>query len=308
MRRSFQEDLNMGMNSYNNAMSKSTNPEATRKIMIGVVFVVMLMFLAPVFISLFAGSNKGTDGRYVKEDAFVAVTERTMENGEFVNIMYVNYFGGDQFFEKKRLDSYVANAKVGDNITVYYDSQNPGKVYADMPKEESEGVDKFKLVAVVTELVFAIPVIILGIFVAKKMMGGDNKNLMDTGIRLDATIENIVMQSPNPNTGIPRYKFYCVYQDPSNGRIHRFMSKSIESVVDPNVNNPIGSYIPVYVQPNNFKKYYVYVSSSSNMMGNSMMTGNSMMGNGMMTGSSMMGNDVLSNNETNDNNFIDYSR
>lgn len=258
MRNNVRRDYEIGKQNWQQVLANSPNPEATKKIMIGVVIAVMLFVCIPIIFSFFSLGSDEKNSRYIKTDANVAMTETTMEGGEVVNIVYVNYFGEEQFYDMKRLNDFSGAVNIGDEITIYYDKESPEKIYYKCPEAEDDSGFSFDA-SFFIRLLMVVLAVGTGIFVLKKVIcaNDEKKKLMETGVRIDATVEDIVIHSANPNTGAPRYIIYCTYKDTFTGVIHRFKSDFIEGV-NPGLTHPEGAIIPVYIMPNKYNNYYVY--------------------------------------------------
>ena len=291
--------------------ANSPNPKATKNIMIGVVIAAMLLPLISVMLIIFGSGGDKDSGRYVRTDGIVSWTESTVVGGEITNIMYVNYFGEDDYYEKKKLDEYVLTAKVGDTITIYYDRENPTHIFRNKPIEETSGgswIDKIIFIVAALAMVGA------GAFVLLKVMGQSEKKrqeLMANGIKVDAVIEDIVVEAADNTASQPRVIVYCKYKDESSGVIHRFKSGRVPSY-NPMIEYPMGANVRVYIQPGDYSKYYVDTDSVvSDGTIDSRMPNNSVPGNGMVY-NSMIDNSMPDNSEKTasimtENKIIDYS-
>jgi hypothetical protein len=138
----------------------------------------------------------------------------------------------------------------GQKVKIYYDPENPYEIQA-------EGTLWFLAIPGGIGMIFL--AIGLGFGIPSFFKGSSKKRLIKGGKWVKADIDSVQINPFLTVNGVPPYIILCHFTD-FNGGIHRFRSGNIWS--NPNAylhDNSITS-LTVYVDGNNYKKYYVDVS------------------------------------------------
>lgn len=214
----------------------------------------MFLIFAVIGIGLMAGAiilfAKGTQfGR-----SAVSIT------GEIADIMYsggndgntdhevfVNYTFAGKEYEMVRINEYSSSMQVGQSISLLCDPENPWDV-----RTKSGMYLGFIILMCLGIVFFCIGVVPLTILGLKKQK---NKRLLANGRVLYATVESIDRNRCYEVNGKNPYVIYCIWKDEYAETLYRFKSGSLWT--NPALIFPEGSEIEVYVDPNNFRKYYV---------------------------------------------------
>lgn len=215
-----------------------------------------------IFFSIFAvvgiGFLIGAVLLFVNESRF----RKTAVNitGEIVDIM--SYYGHDRkshdevfvtytfegrTYERVQLMGDGINMYVGKSISLLCDPENPGRV-----RTESGSL----LVTIILTVVgagFSCAGIIPMVFVAKKKQ--KRKRLLANGRVLHATVERVGRNTSIAVNGQNPYVIYCSWKDEYTDVLYRFKSDNLWT--DPSFLFDSGSEINVYVDGNDFSKYYV---------------------------------------------------
>lgn len=168
-------------------------------------------------------------------------------DGDRSHRVYAAYTFEGREYERVRLGMYSSSMYVGEEITLLCDPSNPGKVTA-VSETYLAGFILF-FIGAVFFLVGVIPLIIMLVKDKK------DKHLLESGRVLHATVESIDVNRNYMVKGRNPYIIYCTWKDEYADVLYRFKSGSIWT--DPESVFPKGSNIDVYVDENDFSKYYV---------------------------------------------------
>ncbi|MCR4757761.1 MAG: hypothetical protein K5792_08180 [Butyrivibrio sp.] len=90
---------------------------------------------------------------------------------------------------------------------------------------------------------------------------GKKKRLMENGRLIHAVVEGIELNTFITVNDMNPYNVFCGYVDPTTGEKIEFKSNNL--YFNPNEFYELGSYIDVYVDQDNYKKYYVDVRNKA---------------------------------------------
>lgn len=160
--------------------------------------------------------------------------------------VYVEYEYKGQLYETE-LNFYSSDMYVGKTITLLVDPLSPGQVNV------KGMLYLFAMIPLLIGVIFAL----IGGITLLVMEGSKrkNKNLKETGKRIQATINEITINyNVSVNNSHP-YRIICSYKDEYTGLIYRFKSGNVWT--DPSYVCEIGGYIDVFVKPDDYSKNYV---------------------------------------------------
>ncbi|MBD5465296.1 MAG: DUF3592 domain-containing protein [Lachnospiraceae bacterium] len=168
-------------------------------------------------------------------------------HGKRYHEVFVTYTFEGHTYEGVELMGYDSGMYVGKSISLLCDPENPGRV------RTKSG---FLLVAILLTgigIVFSCVGIIPMIFAAKKKQ--KRKHLLANGRVLHATVERVGRNTSITVNGQNPYVIYCSWKDEYADVLYRFKSDNLWT--DPSFLFDSGSEINVYVDGNDFSKYYV---------------------------------------------------
>lgn len=215
------------------------------KVVCGFIFSVVGGFflgLGIMFVVLLGSIHEGK----VEVDAVIAYIDTYGDEGGTVFVDY--YYMGEEY-KGIELDSYSSSMRVGDEIVVFISPKNP-----------TEAIDK-NTTSMVRILMGGIFGGIGGIFVIigiafimsvtkKKSLA---RRLKEIGYFVDARIDCVDITGIRINNH-PTFMIRCTYDNPYDGKTYKFKSEHIG--FDPTMNIQ-GDTIRVYVDENDYSKYYV---------------------------------------------------
>ncbi len=161
--------------------------------------------------------------------------------------VYVSYIINGEEYESK-LNSYSSSFYEGKIIDIYYDKNNPRKI-------GNKDLDKITIIIPIFGVIFLS--IGLMVLIIPKIKNSKHKTIKQNGKRIEASyIETVINTSYSFNNMNP-YNIVCQWYDEYEGEYYIFESENIWS--DPQ--DIIEKYnivtIPVYIDVNNKKNYYV---------------------------------------------------
>ena len=174
----------------------------------------------------------------------IAIDRHGDETDYDVFVAY-DYDGYD--YSNVRINSYSSAMYEGAEITLLVNPDNPREV-----ETENAGII---LAAVFGGMGFLITLIGLILFIISGSRNRRNKNLMETGQHVYGEIESLERDTSVTINGRHPYRIYCKYQDSKTGYIYKFKSRILD--FNPNDSYKIGDQIGIYLEPGNFKHYYV---------------------------------------------------
>lgn len=169
------------------------------------------------------------------------------DDGDVNHKVYVTYTFEGRTYERVRLNLYTSGMHIGKEITLLCDPQNPSRI-----RSES-GIYIASVILLVMGCVFFCVGFIPLIFIIKKKI--NHKKLLTDGRVLYATVERIDINRNYWVNGQNPYIIYCTWKDEYTNVLHHFRSENLWT--DPSIVFQVGSQINVYVDANDFGKYYV---------------------------------------------------
>ena len=180
-----------------------------------------------------------------------SITSHRDSDGDTSHTVYVTYNVGGNTYES-RLNSYSSTFYEGKTIDIYYDQNNPNKI----------GVKSLDLLCLIFPgigLIF----LIIGIsgLIVKKKKSNLEKRLKMSGTTIYATYVETIMNTSYRVNGRSPYNVICEWNNPADNQKYIFKSKDIwynpaNTIAERNIQK-----FPVYVDPNNMKKYAVDIDS-----------------------------------------------
>lgn len=165
--------------------------------------------------------------------------------------VWVEYEYDGKVYKDVRLNEYNSGMYTGKEITILVDPKNPQKASTEYGLIFAGGV--FLLMGVIFSCVGIIPIIV-GI-----KRSSLQKQLIAGGRSIFAKVESITHNTSYRVNGRSPYVVYCTYQDEYKGVVYRFKSDNIWQ--NPEYFLQPGSDVRVYVNGEDYSKYYVDVES-----------------------------------------------
>lgn len=161
--------------------------------------------------------------------------------------VFVSYEYDGEYYEDVQIDFYSSDMYEGQEIDLLIDPENPIDVHS------AEGDLFFTIMFVGMGLLFALIgfIVIIVQFTHKKK----NANLIENGRHIYGEIETMEQDYSVTINGRHPFRIYCKYNNPSDGYIYKFKSDLLD--FNPWDSYKVGDSIDIYVDPDNFKKYYV---------------------------------------------------
>lgn len=168
-------------------------------------------------------------------------------DGDSQHHVWVAYTHGGTTYSGVPLNEYSSNMYIGKEITIWCNPEDPYNVISDT------GIWLGGCILLFMGVVFAAVGIVP--FITSTLKAKREKHLLENGQVLYATVENIVWNTSLSVNGRHPYVIYCTYKDEYKDITYRFKSNNLWT--NPESVFPPGSEIQVYVERNNYRKYYV---------------------------------------------------
>ncbi len=182
------------------------------------------------------------------------ITSYRDSDGDRHYTAYVDYEFDGEYYHDVALSSYSSSMRVGKEVKVLVDPEDPGNPQTIM--SSIVGGIIFAAFGAVFASVGFIPMILMG------RSGSKGKKLKEQGRYIMAKIESIEQNRRVAINGRHPYLIYCSHEDVFSGTIYRFKSKSLW--YDPDAYFRVGMEIKVYVDGQDYSKYYVDVDEPEN--------------------------------------------
>lgn len=174
------------------------------------------------------------------------------DDGDEHYSVFVSYEYNGERYEDVRINSYSSSMYEGKEITLYCDPDKPRHIQA-------------------KSMLYFPPIFLMAFGLTFALVGGSftifviinslkRKRLMQQGISIYATVEEIEYVTNTSVNGKHPYTIYCTYRDEYKDVTYRFKSENLWS--DPSAVFPVGSIIEVKVDANDYSKYYVNVEEA----------------------------------------------
>jgi len=216
------------------------------KVIMTVFILIGLIFIISGVLIFKASENFKKNGI----ETTAVITDIVRYNDE--SSVYIKYIVNDKEYNQK-LNYYTSNMHIGQTLKIYYDSDNPNRI-------QSTG-GTVVLVAVfggIGGVFFLIGIIVLGVNVRRKKL---NKRLVENGRKIYADLYEIVINGSYRVNRRHPYNITCKWQDKSSGILYLFKSENIWFDPSSIIEEKNITKLPVYVDENDFKKYYVEIDS-----------------------------------------------
>lgn len=166
--------------------------------------------------------------------------------------VFVSYEYKGERYKDVRINSYSSSMYEGKEISLYCDPDKPRHIQA-------------------KSMLYFPPVFLMAFGLIFALVGGGftisviinshkRKRLMEQGISIFATVEEVVYNTSTSVNGRHPFIIYCAYRDEFKDVTYRFKSENLWS--DPSAVFPVGSTIEVKVDANDYSKYYVNVEEA----------------------------------------------
>lgn len=161
--------------------------------------------------------------------------------------VYVSYWYNDVEYEDVPIDFYSSSMYEGKEITLYCDPDNPSNI-----KCKSSGI--FVIVGL---MAMGLILMVIGIYPVvcgvRKML--QKKKRLEKGKMLRGVVDSIECNTSVASNGVHPFVIFCSYRDEYKDITYRFKSENIWT--DPSLVFQPGSSIEIYVEENDYSKYYV---------------------------------------------------
>lgn len=181
-----------------------------------------------------------------------SITTRVDSDGDTHHSVLVSYNYGSQNFDNVHLSFYSSNMYEGKEIPLLVDPDNPRHMTSKFG--DTFGYMMLLGMGLIFSLTGFIPLTVMWSRFRR------DKRLMENGKLLQATVECIDLNHSVTYNGRHPYLIFCTYWDAYQDVTYRFKSKNL--MQEPGY--APGDSIKVYVNPQDYSKYVVYVEEAVN--------------------------------------------
>ncbi len=168
---------------------------------------------------------------------------------------YVSYTYRAVDYQDVRINFYNSSMREGDNVRLLVDPEDPTHT-------NSRYIVFYSFIPLVGVLIFGgIGFTLLYSMYSKKKK---KKYLLENGRLLHGIVDNIDYNYVYSVNGRHPYLVYCRYEDAGTGTVYKFKSDNL--FFDPNHFYKQGDSVNIYVNPANYREYYVDVKEYTENM------------------------------------------
>lgn len=207
---------------------------------------IILSFLGVIL--LFSGINQiNSNNNFKRENIQIeAIVTDSNSNNKFTA---VSFFIDEKEY-KAIAKSYSSQIKNGDKITVFYNKENPSIICIEDVNANGGAFIGIGGVILIIGLGFAI----------NKSNNSVNKaEIIKTGKKIQAGLEDIVYDTKTTSNGKHPYYIVCSWKNKIDGKTYKFRSDNLWYDPNPYIKKLNLERIPVYIIPSNPKQYHVAV-------------------------------------------------
>ncbi len=209
----------------------------------GMIFLIVGIIIC---VSTFSGAGKIETTGTITE-----VRSYRKRNREIQYETYVSYYVDGRKYESK-LNGGSSSYYAGKEIDIYYDEDEPSKI-------GQKSLDILLLLFPVTGMILTV-IGGTGLVLVVKRKKKDNY-LKENGELIYADyVETIINTSYTVNGRHP-YNIICTWKNPRDNKVYTFKSKNIWENPKYSIENKNLKLIPVYINPDNIKKYVIDIDS-----------------------------------------------
>ncbi len=215
------------------------------------IFVIVGTLLVGIGIILLLSGGRFRQ-RAVEVDAVINEIQSYRDSdGDYCHRVYVNYTYGGKEYENIYLSEYSSNMYEGKEITLLVDPDDPAKISTGFVTIFVGAM--FAGMGVIFGLIGMIPLIVM------KRKNSIKKKIVAAGNFLWGKVEHIDYNTSYSVNGQHPYVVYCTYKDEHKDIVYRFKSENIWTNLEYVL--PPGSAVRIYVDKENYSRYYVDIES-----------------------------------------------
>lgn len=222
------------------------------------VFMFIGLAVIALGIYLFVDNRAFMEGAEKTEAIITQIDTRQDSDGDEHHTVYVEFevdgrsYSGDLGF-------YTSSMRRGKAVTVYYDPDDPGYFRGSGSSFLGIFVSAFGLVFIL---------IGGGIIFAMLLKKKRAKRLLETGRRVDATIDCVRYNRSYTVNGRHPYVLDLTYVDPATGKYYTFTSENIWFNVEAVLQTTSIATLSVYIDEQNSRRYYVDIEPLTSLLAN----------------------------------------
>lgn len=221
-----------------------------------ITFMCVLVFVGGIILKLV---DQIIDS-YELEESTATVKKVVISETGNSNYIYINFWAGNVLIDDIKKET-TKTYKAGDEITVYYNIENPfDNERISLTRNNSGNI--FGII------LLSIPILVVGWAVIKSILGVRMHNyLIDNGTIIRAEVIDVVRRVSNRRRNSSSHRTYVYYNMICEGYVNGMNCRFVKSHIRTNPEHMIGSLVDVYIDINNPNKYVVNYDEKDEMMG-----------------------------------------
>lgn len=225
---------------------------------IWIVFLILGIVFVGIAVMIHINDSNFKKNAMKTEATIIDIREYTDYDDEIEHDVFIEYRVQGNVYNKE-LDYYSSSMRIGGSVTIYYDPKNPNDFV-------SEGAS---IGIIACSIIGAIFAIIGSVLVGSSILKKSKKNkVLKYNTIIQANINSFDLNTSLVVNGRHPYVLRASAISPYDGLIYNFESDSIMTDLTPVFEAYKITKVPVYVNPQNYKEYYIDIDSFKIYIGN----------------------------------------
>lgn len=214
---------------------------------VGIIFFIIGAIFATIGVVVYNNETNFKESALITDATIVDIRAVVDSDGETSYDVYVEYYVDSVLYDGK-LNYYNSTMEHGDLVKIYYDPNNPEKFVGD-------GSTSVLIIMIIIGGIFSILGIGFIIFNIKSKI--KRNKILKYNFIIQANIVNCVLNENILINGVHPHNLIATIMSPYDGLTYTFKSESIMKDLTPIIQAYSINTVPVYVNPQNYKEYYV---------------------------------------------------
>ena len=235
-------------------MKKAT----TGYVIAGIIFFIIGALFAGIGTIISINDAKFKENALTTDGIITDIRSYTDSDGDTSYDVYVEFYVDGTRYDGE-LGYYISSMDIGEEILIYYDPKNPNEFTGE---DSIDGIIIFIIIGGIFALIG------LGFIIYEIVNRAKKKRILGYNFIIQANITNFSINRSVKVNGKSPYIMIANTISPYDGKTYVFKSDSIWN----DLSNVLQTYniktVPVYVNPNNYKEYYIDIDFFKQYLGN----------------------------------------
>lgn len=225
---------------------------------VGWSFFIIGVVFAAIGVMMHVHNTNFKENALTTNGTIIDIRTYTDSDGDTSHDVFVEYYVDGVLYDGE-LNYYTSSMEEGDSVKIYYDPNNPGDFIGE---DSTVGL----IIFVIIGSVFAL--IGIGFVASAIITKSKRKRVLGYNFIVQANISGFNFNKNVTINGVHPYILTATIISPYDGLIYTFKSESIMTDLTPILQAYNIKTVPVYVNPQNYKEYYVDIDFFKRYLGN----------------------------------------